>query len=573
METTGRFYINGESVDLPLEAIPSFGATGIQVNAIFGDENVQANITPLEFNFVGTAARTVKNYFNSGDGFVKLPFSAEVIGDAGQLDLIDGYLDLTDGYEVVSDVQIKVKAKFNESTLSLEQRVSGVSFDLLFIKGKIQQSDSEEIEYVVEKPINVVELVVTSISLYLMIKELTEFTKETSKDVANVLGLSSTGVTGTIGATVYQIAIIAVRAAYNTIMIKAIIDMVTDVITKFISPLYVTRGFTYRRILEIGFDYLGYDFDSNISELDFYTYTPSINGESNPFGIPKANDYGYLFGDLVNLIRKQFRAKIGVMNGTVYLYPAKDDFWIKNSQYTMESVLLEGVYGENYNLDELVAARIIEYSLDSNDLWTLENYEGTNYVIDTDNYPEIEASESLLEGFERTNFNVALGNVKDGLNPLEQSLNVLAKTAGVILGIFGSGKKLSNLIQKRVGVLKISETTTTIPKCIYLKGGRIPLNHRELLSAKANWDSYINYDSFIENDFKRQRIKYTGVRIPFGLSNYKKVVNNSYFYLSDGRTGKITSLKWDFNKDEAIVDFWIEHVYTKKLKEIKYENR
>jgi hypothetical protein len=579
MYTTGRFTINGVDSVPPIEAVPKIGENGLFIEASFGVENVQPALTPLEFTFANEGAKQIRDLVADGLIFQGVDFTAEVIGDAGTIEVINGYLDLTDGFQEISPVMVKVNAKFKESTLSLEDQVASISIDLLREEGALTDSDLVDVEYVIEKPINLVEVAVISITLYLMIKELAEATEKVSNDIAVVLGLSSTSVTGTVGATVYQIAIIVVRLAYITIMLRTIILLMNDLLSQFISPVRATKGFTLRSILEVGFEYLGYGFESDLTDLDNLVYTPSIRTKSaestDTFeaGIPGTNDYGYTFGEIVKISRDYFYAKIAVVNGVIQFRTDSDPYWLKQSTYKMPDVLLDEENPKEYNTADMVKSRTMQFGLDDSDWWTLDNYKGTSYTVITQHTNAVDSQKDGLKGYEYLSFPVALGNVKENLNALEIILQVLAKSADVITGVFGGRQNFAERIERRVGMLKISHENTSKPKLLYMQGSTIPQNHRELLSAKVGWEDYQYRKSMVADNFYRQRVFYTGVTFGFGLSGFLQLINNSYFYTNAGKIGKFTNIKWDWQSDQVIADFWIQHVYTDKLKELKIEQQ
>lgn len=571
MYTTGRFIIDGKEVTPPIEAVPKVGENGVFIEASFGENNVQPSITPLEFTFANQGAKEIRDFIANGDIFKNMDFEAEVIGDAGTVEAINGYLDLTENFKDISPVQVRTSAKFKESTLTLEEQVSSITLDMLIFEGALTSSDYTQIPYLVEKPINAVEIAAITITLFLMVKELAETVEKISQDTATVLGLTSTAVTGGIGATVYQIAIIVVRTAYASVLLNAIINLMTDLLNQFISPVRNQPSLKYRTILEKGFAYLGYGFESNIPELDTFHYFPSLRGKPSEAGIPSAQDYGYIFGEMVLLMRTQFKANIAVVDNVIQFRNEDDPYWLKNSTYQMPDVLLDDENPKRYNTDELVKSRILRYQLDSSDDWTLNNYLGTQYTVTTEHTDTVDRKKSGLRGFEYIDFNIALGSRKDGLNTLEKTLKVLAKAADTILGALGSNKNFAKKIENRVGMVKVSQEETTRPKCIVLNGGTMPPNHRDVSSAKYLWNNYINVLSFVDNNFKRQRIYYEGVTFGFGLSGFLKTFRNSYFYTESGKVGKFTNIKWDWESDQVIADFWIQEVYTTKLKQNSIE--
>ena len=71
----------------------------------------------------------------------------------------------------------------------------------------------------------------------------------------------------------------------------------------------------------------------------------------------------------------------------------------------------------------------------------------------------------------------------------------------------------------------------------------------------------------VQNNFQRQRKNYEGIEIPFSYSDYKEVLQNSYFTTNNGERERITSLVWSLGADTAQIDFYIEEIYTRNLKE------
>jgi hypothetical protein len=352
--------------------------------------------------------------------------------------------------------------------------------------------------------------------------------------------------------------------------------MIQDLLERFISPVRQIKGFSLQRILQVGFEKLGYGFETGIPNLDKHVYIPSIrtkseiSTDSQQNGIPNASDYGYLFGEIVSLARKYFEARIAVIDGVAQFRWAGDEYWIKQSTYQMPSVLLEDETPKKYNTDELTKSRLIYFETDDSDWWTLDNYRGTDYEVITQHTEEVDPKKDGLVGFERITFPISLGHVKENLNALEIALKTLAQAADLVTKAFGSQQSFTERIERRVGMLKVSHENTSRPKLLYYNGS-IPSNHRDLLSAKVSWNSWGKYNSFVDNNFKRQRLFYEGVTFGFGLSGTKETIRNGYFTMDNGKIGKFVNLKWDWESDQVIADFWIEEVYTTKLKETKVE--
>jgi hypothetical protein len=89
--------------------------------------------------------------------------------------------------------------------------------------------------------------------------------------------------------------------------------------------------------------------------------------------------------------------------------------------------------------------------------------------------------------------------------------------------------------------------------------------------AKYLYDNYHYGKSFVTNNNFGQKIKYNEVAIPFGLTDFLKLIENSYFYTTDSKVAKVTELKWNIASDKAIVNYWIREPYTTNLFEFYIE--
>lgn len=562
MATVKVFRIEGNEVEPPIEI------HDLLVESAFGTSNIQPSISPLDLTFVNSTAKTIIDYVEAGNIYKRLCFSAEIIGDAGTINIIDGFLALSEKYEKISPIKVLTTAKFLNGITNLDSDLEGITFDLMVQKGNILDSDFTRMNHVVEKPINGVELVVTSLTLFMMLKELAENTEKLAEDITTPAAILASGTTGVVGATIYKVGVVLIRAAYIFVLLKAIIELIESILENFISPVRIRKGLNYRVALEKIFERLGYAFESPIEELDYFTYLPSSDGTVSIQGIPRPNEFSYTVSGFVSLVRKQFNAKIAELDGVIHLRSENDVFWLKNSTYVLDDILLEDSISERKNTDELVRSRLIEYLVDSTDDWTRINYAGTNYTIFTEHTEEIDPRKDGLRDFERETFNVALGNRKDSLNNLQEALKVLAQVADTVTGVFGSNQHFAQRIKNRVGMIKTSAEIWSQPKVIYWKDGSMPFGHRDLTSAKTLYEKYISEKSFVQNNYKRQRIIYEGVRTGFGLSNYIEVNRNSYFTTARGKIGKFVNLKWNSSRDSATVDFWVEDENpSKKIKE------
>jgi len=220
----------------------------------------------------------------------------------------------------------------------------------------------------------------------------------------------------------------------------------------------------------------------------------------------------------------------------------------------------------DYNIDEIRESRLISFQDDISDSYTVSNWKGTSLVVTTLPKTQNIPKNNLLKGLQEVRIPLALGVAKTELSAFEKALNAFYEAADFVLSAFGKSVEIAT-IQSRVNLLKISQPFFNTPKVLKMKGSKLDPNHRDGLSALYLWNTYLNYDSFVQNNFKRQRKRFNDVLIPFSYSDYKEVLKNSYFTTDEGKRGKFTSLEWIIEGDTAQVSYWVEEVYTKNLEE------
>jgi len=434
---------------------------------------------------------------------------------------------------------------------------------------------------VVQKSNNAFESLVSSIMLFLLFKELAEKIKETGKDIATATGIASGAITGGIGAAVFAFLAVGLDIVYAVAILSAIIKLGRDLISAFAPPVRTHKAITFRRALERVCTRLGYSFQSTLAMLDNVCYlasnTTADEFDSQAFlkkagtitkGIPKANDYGYNCNEFFALAGRLFNLKYTVVGSAVVAETESAGYWLKLSSYVMPNILAPK-YG--FNIDKATANRSFNFSTDLRDEYTVTNYIGTSYQVTLKPLAVGNAKNVVLTGFADIDFNLALATRKDELTGIDKVLLVVAKALDGAINIFGGSSNLAGQIKSTVGIMKVSDNYHSLPKAVYLDGGRIPANNRDLLSAKALYEQFYYPESIANGTFFGQKLLYTGVEIPFSFSDFVKVLNNSYFYDAQGRASKFNSVLWNSTTNRADVDYEVQQVYTKNITEVYNE--
>jgi len=552
-----QYRLGGNLIDNPTERQD----TSIQVQF---DEGTQGSIETSQLTFVNEAYTIIKETIESGLITEGLPLTITIQEGEESTEVFNGYLDFSTLEDLTgSEPKFLASIVEQDGLTNLSESLEGVTFALLEAKGFITSSDYQEVKYLIEKQVALLEQAFLALSVFLMIKEIAEASFRLSQQIAIISAIVTTPISGQVGALIYAVASALFEIAYIFIMGAALLDLIQQFIENLISFEREFQGIKYKTALEKIFSYLGYTFVSPIPEIDTYVYLPSKAEGRSDKGIPFDSDFGFVANEFVSMVLDMFRAEIFVVNNEVQLRTKKDPFFQSQSTFQLPDVLEQPF---SLNINEIKESRFISFQDDISDAYTVSNWKGTSFVVTTLPITQNIPKNNLIKGLEETRFPVALGNRKEELSILEEALNTFFEAANFALSALGASN-ITNTIQARKGMLIISQPFFNVPKVLNMQGNRLAQNSREGLSARYLWENYLNYDSFIEDNFKRQRKVFEGIEIPFSYSDYKKVKENSYFITPNGKRGKFTSLEWIIEADRAEASFWVEDVYTRNLQE------
>lgn len=539
---------------------------GLEVLATFEQSAIQPNISLETVTFVNKAAKAVRKWLTDGliggpgifEGmpvqfFISSPYQSVPIN------IFDGYIDFTQEYKQVSPVKItcKLVKKFGLNTL--ETRLSaltyGVMNDISNGAAFLQRGDFVTIKTVVIKADQNFEELLLAIVEFNMLRELYFLTLKIATDIANFITSPAT---------------LLLDLAYAALLVIQFINL-TD---KFISALFKVAknnlAMTYYTALQKACQYLGYEFNTSLSELSTVAYLPSRPDYTElTKGIPNPADFGYRCSEMFEIVLRRCNAKLAVVGKTVQLHQIDAPYWQKSATYPIPTEPPLNVLHEEivYNTDDYKATRVIAYQTDPTDEWTVKNFTGTNYEIITGPKMRIDPFNVLNKGIEEVNIPMALasshGTILEGYELL---FSQILRDIDEVLKFFGSNKSYSGKVTAySKAKLKVSSSTWSIPKEVAItQDGYIQRDQKAYISAKLLWSRYHYNKSFLPINPFGQRRMFLEVKIGFGFSDFLKLLNNSYFA---GGKGKMISVKWAFDADKAICSWWIHEEYTHNLTE------
>ena len=576
-----KFLLDGVKLNAPLEW------EDIEIVAEYENDSIQPSLSVEEFVFPLEAREAINEWIarglTNGVGiFEGMPFQLTLFNNQPIQENFKAFIDFTNGYQdLPEDGKVNIGIIPNFSLDNFFEQIEGTTFGYLQEIGAITLADYIKVDYVVEKKFNLIEFLISSVVLYIMIKELVEnvtrLIDQLNKNTSASLPLPTIPApTVDTNQIIYAVLSTIIQVIYIGIMLAAVINLGKALLDALLPPKRQHKAIKLKTALERVCQNFGYSFVTDIPQLENVVYLPSnpnldektLGGliavtNGTPVGIPYIGDYGYRCSEMFELAKNLFNAKIAIINGVVEFRSKNSTFWIQQSTWNLPDVLLENL---QYNTDEIKPERILSFETDLNDEWTIDNYKRTAYEIRTSPKTVVRKRAVLLKGIEEINFNTCLGNRKDELNPLEKFLKQVAGFIDKTTSVLGGGTNLKSLVTSKIGVLKVTNNWHSIPKVLYLNNGKLPLNHRDLWNSEILYNQYHSEKSFVLNNWKGQKKVYKSVRVPFGFEDYKQLTTNSYF-LFKGKQAKIVKFVWTIGKDFAEIDFWVREPYTFNLEE------
>lgn len=587
MGLTGlKLYIDGKPKTEPKEW------ADIKIHAAFGTDSNQPQIESDRFTLIRDAAQCVIDSVANGNIFEGQDCVLEYRQRNLKLGIFDGFIDTSDNYEEVSPSfgseerpnEVKVKFRGKNTITNFQDQIEGVTYGFMYNQGSITDGDFTTINTVIVKKSNFLEIAMAIITLYMLEQQIEQVIKDLAEEIPDIVQRFSSSSTAFASATIWAVVQALIKIAYSLALTIIVIKMVKDLIDLLIPPVVKNKGCKYRTLLAKVCEHYGYEFVSPIEELDTYHYLPSkphnnstnlVKGliPQNPptlTGIPNVTDYGYIIPEMFELCKRMFDSKIDVIGNEVHLRNKQDPFWLKISSYVPPIKI--NFPNKRFNTAELKQTRLDSFVYDIADTWTIENAKGTSFEIKTEPTNINNIKNVVIKGLERTDYPVALPNSKDSLNSIEIMLILIAQAADDLSRLVGKkGNLVSKIKRNRINVLKVSQNEYSIAKCVPLVGGKLPPNHRKILSARFLNEKYHQGKSFVTGDKLGQKVLYDKVPLPFNLSNFQETLKSGKFTLPDGREAQFKDIPYQMSKDTIEVDIEVQEVYTDKLKEIYIE--
>lgn len=533
----------------------------------------EAEVTTPNFEWEETEATRIKEFIDEYSRLQGMGMKMK-IGDGSQFDeVFDGFLDLrTAEFEGCTSVKVDAEKRYSNGYFS--SRAQAISFESLYQEKYFDTTDFVYVPYVVNFRPDGVQVMIISITLFMMGKELYEaierFQKaisEAVKTIPDIIAGPAVEVlkVGQIAAIVLQLIF---QLAYIVAIIIAIIKLIKDLIEQFFPPLRYYAGIKYKTLWEKALEKMGLEFESTIYDDPVWGNSvyipfkdePGTKVPSGQTGYPTAQDPIYTFADFIANEKNKYNAKFKITDGVLRF--ERRDWWEDEANWELPNVVTDQDLGDDVlkdNSDEFAGLYKMNFATDPQDRNTSENFKGTNVLVSTQLDTVKEEDFRLDNGGIEIKFAEARGKRKDELTGVEKALRGLLKFVDALTGVLGNGSNFASKIDNRLGALNISEELISVPKMIIVLGNKLQVNQGDLVNARKLWDEFHFINSFNPiNGEHNQYWMYDNVQIPFCYDDWKKVLENNFFKRTEGDRGELLTLDWLIDGGGATVSFRVK---------------
>lgn len=576
-----RHYLNGTDYGEPR----NWQDLEITIDWLLKKDSGSVNISDLEFTHEANEylQNRILDGLTGGVGiFEGVPYTLKVGDQNNPAFVFDGYLDLTDEATLIGGEEIVLSLKKRLGEDWLADVADGFSFAYLYEQGVITKNDFVSVPYVINYVPDGMQLILLSMSIYMMTKELIENVEKLTETIADITNASTpvigVGVGfGAVAVTAWDLGdwiMVALKAlariAYIIAITVAIINLIESIFEQLLPKKKYHLGMTFRRMFERSCQHLGMSFESDIDGLD-WVHIPrktAEGGSKNETGFPSNSEPIYVFGDFIRTMKEMFNADYRIKNNT-FIFKRKDKFK-DPSPYKMPNFfndqerILDRV---KFNTDEMVSNYNIYWALDVQDQNTLDDSSGRVFQAITSEVASINPEFVSIKNIAEIALPFSIGREKRSLTTVEEVAKTLGGIVDGLTGIFGGGTNFKSQIENRIGSLLLSSHFTTFGKVVKMAGSKVSNNQRGVLDALNLWNNYHFINSFAEYQGEHnQWWRYEDQEVPMTLDDFVLLSENNEATDEFGNEYEIENVIYVPESTRATINFRVKKKYTNNLK-------
>jgi hypothetical protein len=484
--------------------------------------------------------------------------------------LIEYYVDLTEGAKY-RDYDVTVTVKRRKGADNFFEAAQGTTFTLMDTKHVT--FDTVDVPYLVMPP-NAVELGVTlSVTIFVMAKTLIEELRKTAELVSELVeslfpdvGLPLAPVVIKPGTIILNAVKLLLQIAYVILLIVALIKLTQQLIELIFPKVRNFKACKVKELISKGCTYLGYTLSSTLLDsLSGLTILPvplvkekrkgfkgvfdNLQNDMNfafTNGYPTSQDSTPTVWSVIEQVENIFNAKTKVVDGVVYI--EKRDYWqnLASVQIPQPLVLQDSRQDEyEFNTFDIWKRYYIHYQPDYSDLNTLDNFDNTDIELSTEPLNIVNDDLVMIKGLQDRNIPFSLGTRKG-------SLNLIERTAKQLLVLIDSitGSNLASVIDKRLGVLIVTNQFYMTSKLLWTVNGKQPENFADYIGPPALWNNYHKTNQIQTNGYKIKE----SVKILMNDKIYVNLLNNNWAEIG-GVVVELLSLEYKDRDSFATVSY------------------
>lgn len=375
-------------------------------------------------------ARIINAWLNAGYVTEGLPLQILLTDDGNTQTLFDGYLDpQTAQYDC--DL-VSIDAVEKKQIDWLNSVADSVTYERLYNKGSITDSDFLSIPYIISTIPNSFQAMLAIISMFTMVYAFSAQLEALLENLAGALNPLQ----------FMDIVKLVLRGVYVATLFTTLVVIIKQIINLLVQPVKYHKAMYTRVLLERGAAEFGYTFSSSIysASSGYYNevilprkFNQNVNADKDDvlgWLNPTTTDtYGYYlgtFGDLIRKLKIKYNAKIFFVGNQLRL--ERKDYRLGAPIYQLPPIEGQDFRADAYrlNTEELISNKTIEFLLDGNDKNTYQRYSGTLTQIITSAKNVINPDYKLLKSFEERVIQFARGNRKNGYTIIENIIRGFA---------------------------------------------------------------------------------------------------------------------------------------------------
>lgn len=297
INTSQRYLLNGQEVNASNEW------EDVTIRADYSGDSIQPQLTIEDFRFSLEAREAILKWIREGNIFEGMPISITLFNNQPQEATFESLLDFRENNQNFLDDGVIEAGLIKLDGLDwFFNQIETVSYGYLEEIGVFTQADYKEIDYIVQPPFQPIEIILCSISIYILQKELAKAVEELQKALLQeTTALAQATFGSAVAAALGKIGNIIIRAAYIGVIIIAITSLMNQLFDLLINPKRQHKVIYFRTLLEKVCNYYGFAFDTNVDLFDKLYYLPSniqtdVIGRFGSIDLPRGTRSGISIG-------------------------------------------------------------------------------------------------------------------------------------------------------------------------------------------------------------------------------------------------------------------------------------